>query len=121
MIVKLNSKNDVQAEGIFHQPEVHWLTNPNNSLHVHVDPSWSCWHKALRWIETLNTGIENPNEPGQSTLEVYHQQLPCVESWELPNPFQVGHYFAINDPYYDNHDPDVDLDDDWYQGRDGWD
>ena len=61
------------------------------------------------------------NEPGPSTLEVYHQQLPCVDTWELPNPLQAGHYFAINDPYYDNHDPDMDLDDDWYQGRDGWD
>jgi len=36
-------------------------------------------------------------------------------------PIQVGHYFAINDPYYDNQDLDMDLDDDWYQGRDGWD
>ena len=53
MIVKLNSKNDVQAEGIFHPPEVHWLTYLNNSLHVHVDPSWSCCQKALRWIETF--------------------------------------------------------------------
>lgn len=42
MIVKFNSKNDVQAEGIFHPLEVLWLTNPNNSLLVHVDPSRSC-------------------------------------------------------------------------------
>ena len=48
------------------------------------------------------------------------QQLPRIDSWELPNPLQVGHYFAINDLYYDNHDPDMDLDDDWYQGRDRW-
>ena len=80
MIVKFNSKKDVQAEGIFHLPKVHWLTNPNNSLHVHVDTSWSCCHKALRWTETLNTGIENPNEPGPSTPKVYHQQLPHVDS-----------------------------------------
>ena len=46
MIVKFNSKNDVQPEGIFHLPEVHWLTNPNDSLNVHVDPSWSCCQKA---------------------------------------------------------------------------
>ena len=38
MIVKLNSKNNVQAKGIFHPLEVHWLANPNNSLYVHVDP-----------------------------------------------------------------------------------
>ena len=38
MIVKFNSKNDVQTEEIFHPPEVHWLTNPNNSPHEHVEP-----------------------------------------------------------------------------------
>ena len=42
MIIKLNSKNDVQAEGIFHSPKVYWLTNSNNSLHMHVDPFWLC-------------------------------------------------------------------------------
>ena len=114
MIVKFDSKNDVQAEGIFHPPEVHWLTNPNNSLYVHVDPSWSCCQKVLRWTETLNTRIENPNELGPSTPEVYHQQLPYVDAWELPNLFLVGHHFINNDPYYDNHDPDLDIDNDWF-------
>ena len=51
--------------------------------------------------------------------KVYYQQVPRVDSSELPNPFLVGHHFINNDPYYDNHDPDLDLDDDWYQGRDG--
>ena len=39
MIVKLNEKHDIQVEGMFHPPEVHWLTNPDDSLHVHMDPS----------------------------------------------------------------------------------
>ena len=39
MIVKLNLKNDIHAEGIFHPLEVHWLTNPDDSLHVHIDLS----------------------------------------------------------------------------------
>ena len=119
MIVKFNSKNDVQAERIFHPPEVHWLTNLNNSLHVHVDPSWSYYLKALKWTETLNTGIQNPNDSGPSTPKVYHQQLPHVDSWELPNPLLAAHHFINNDPYYDNHEPDLDIDDDWFQGRDG--
>ena len=35
MIVKLN----IHAEGIFHLPEVHWLTNLDDYFHVDIDSS----------------------------------------------------------------------------------
>ena len=82
---------------------------------MHVDPSWLCCQKALKWTETLNTRIQNQNESGPSTPKVYHQQLPYVDAWELPNPLLVGQHFINNDPYYENHDPDLDIDDDWFQ------
>ena len=28
---------------------------------------------------------------------------------------------GYNDPQYHNHDPDEDVDEEWFQGRDGWD
>ena len=31
------------------------------------------------------------------------------------------HHFTINDPYYDNHNPDTNIDEKWYQERDGQD
>ena len=37
MIAKFNSKRDIQAKGIFHPPEIHWLTNLDDSLHLHID------------------------------------------------------------------------------------
>ena len=37
MIAKLNSKKDIQVEGISHPPEIYWLTNPDDSLHLHMD------------------------------------------------------------------------------------
>ena len=35
----------------------------------------------------------------------------------MPNPLM-----GYDDPYYHNHDPDVyaDVDEEWFQGRDGW-
>ena len=61
--------------------------------------------ESTRWTETLNTRIENLNESGPSIPEVYHQQLPHVEAWELANPLLASHHFINNDPYCDNHDP----------------
>lgn len=37
---------------------------------------------------------------------------------ELLEPKSLSPY-TINDPYYDNHDPNMDLDEEWYQGKDG--
>ena len=34
----------------------------------------------------------------------------------MPNPL-IGY----DDPQYHNHDPDEDVDEEWFQGRDGWD
>ena len=50
--------------------------------------------------------------------EVCKQQWPHKDHWEMPNPL-IGY----DDPYYHNHDPDVnaDVDEEWFQGRDGWD
>ena len=42
MIAKLNSKKEIRVEGIFHPPEIHWLTNPNDSLHLRMDTTWAC-------------------------------------------------------------------------------
>ena len=36
--------------------------------------------------------------------------------WEMPNPL-IGY----DDPQYHNHDPDEDVDEEWFKGRDGWD
>ena len=55
----------------------------------------------------LNMGTLS--EIGSSTLEAYRQQWPHKDPWEMPNPF-IGH----DDPYYDNHDPDVDVDEEWF-------
>ena len=33
----------------------------------------------------------------------------------MPNPFT-----GYDDPYYHNHDLDADDDEEWFQGRDGW-
>ena len=57
LIVKLNSKNDIRVEGIFHPVEINWVTNPDSTLHTHRDISWvSCYH-AVTMIESLNKGI----------------------------------------------------------------
>ena len=48
MIDKLNSKKDIHVEGIFHPPEIRWLTNPNESLHLHMDTTWACFKMLLQ-------------------------------------------------------------------------
>ena len=71
MIVKLNSKNDIQAEGIFHPSKIHWLTNPDDSLHLHMDTIWACCHNALRRTKSLNMRTLSETRP--STPEAYRQ------------------------------------------------
>ena len=57
LVAKLNSKNDIRAEGIFHPTKMHWVTNLDVTLHTHWDVSWvSCFH-ALTMMESLNKGI----------------------------------------------------------------
>ena len=34
----------------------------------------------------------------------------------MPNPL-----IRYDDPQYHNHDPNEDVDEEWFQGRDGWD
>ena len=54
LIAKLNSKNDIWAEGIFHPLEIHWVTKPKDTLYLHIDTSWiSCHTKA----QSFNKGI----------------------------------------------------------------
>ena len=57
LVAKLNSKNDICVEGIPHPAEIFLVTNPNGTLHTHMDTSWvSCYH-ALTMTESLNKGI----------------------------------------------------------------
>ena len=108
MIAKFNSKRDIQAKGIFHPPEIHWLTNLDDSLHLHIDTTQACCQNALTKVESLNT--RTLSKTGPSTLEAYRQQWPHEDPWEMPSPF-IGH----NDPYYANHDPKTDVDEEWFQ------
>ena len=48
IIVKLNSKKDIRAKGIFHLSEMHWVTNPNDTVHLHMDTTWASCHNALQ-------------------------------------------------------------------------
>ena len=34
LVAKLNSKNDILAEGILHPIEIHWVTNLDGTLHT---------------------------------------------------------------------------------------
>ena len=116
VIVKLNSKNDIRTEGIFHSAEIHWVINPDGTPYTHRDPSWvSCYH-ALTMTESLNKGIFPKIVPMDP--ETCRKQLPHQDHWEMPNPLE-----GYDDPYYHNHDPEVnaDVDEEWFQGRDGWD
>ena len=35
LMAKLNSKNDIRAKRVFHPTEIHWVTNPDGTLHTH--------------------------------------------------------------------------------------
>ena len=116
VVDKLKSKDDVCAEGIFHPAEIYWVTNLSGTLHTHRDTYWaSCYH-ALTMTESLNKGILPKILP--IDLEVCRQQWPHEDHWKMPNPL-IGY----DDPYYHNHDSNVkaDVDEEWFQGRDGWD
>ena len=38
-----------------------------------------------------------------------------------PDPPNPNPFIGYDDPQYHNHDPDEDVDEEWFQGRDGWD
>ena len=105
MVAKLNSKNDIRAEGIFHPIEIHWVTNSDGPLHTHMDTSWVSCHHALTTTKSLNKGTLS--EIVSIDSEVSRQQWPHEDHWEMPmrNPL-IGY----DDPYYHNHDPDADVD-----------
>ena len=63
LIVKLNSKNDVREEGLFHPAEIQWITNPDGTLHTHRDPSWVSCYYALTLTEYLNKEILSETVP----------------------------------------------------------
>ena len=93
---------------------MYWVTNSDGSLHTHLDVSLvSCYH-ALTMAESLNKGIFLEIIP--TSLDVCKQQWPHEDHWVMPNPL-IGY----DDPQYHNHDPDEDVDEEWFQGRDGWD
>ena len=112
LVAKLHSKNNIRAQGIFHPAKMYWVTNSDRTLHTHLDVSWvSCYH-ALTIAESLNKGIfpkRIPTDP-----DVCKQQWPHKDHWEMPNPL-IGY----DDPQYHNHDPDDDVVEEWFQGRDG--
>ena len=85
--------------------EVLWLTNPDDSLHVHMDITWACCQNALRRAESLNMRILS--ETGSSTPEAYKQQWTYEGNLfrEMVNPL-IGY----EDPFYDNNDPNADVD-----------
>ena len=39
LVAKLNSKNNIRAQGIFHPIEMYWVTNSDGPLHTHLDVS----------------------------------------------------------------------------------
>ena len=45
---------------------------------------------------------------------MFIDNMPHEDHWEMPNPF-IGH----DDPYHHNYDQDADVDEEWFQGRDG--
>ena len=116
LIVKLHSKNDVRTEGLFHPAKIQWLTNPDGTLHTYRDLSWVSCYYALTLTESLNKGILSQTVPMDP--ETCRKQLPHEDHWEMPNPLE-----GYDDPYSHNHDSDVnaDVDEERFQGRDGWD
>ena len=93
---------------------MYWVTNSDETLHTHLDVSWvSCYH-SLTMIESLNKGIFPVIIPTGS--DVCKQQWPHEDHWKMPNPL-IGY----DDTQYHNHDLDEDVDEKWFQGRDGWD
>ena len=114
LVAKLNSKNDILAEGILHPIEIHWVTNLDGTLHTYMDTFWvSCYH-ALTMTKSLNKGILFEIVP--SDPEVCRQQWAYKDHQEIPNPLM-----GYDDLYYHNHDLDVnvDVDEESFQGRDG--
>ena len=79
------------------------------TLHKHKDVSWVSCHHTLTMIESLNKGILFEIIP--TDLEVCRQQWPHEDHWKIPNPLM-----RYDDPYYHNHDPDVnaDVDEEWF-------
>ena len=77
-----------------------------------MDVSWVSCHHSLTMAESLNKGISPEIIP--TGLDVCKQQWPHEDHWEMPNPL-IGY----DDPQYHNHDPDEDVDEEWFQGRDG--
>ena len=77
MISKLNSKKEIRAEGIFHPPKIHWLTNPNDSIHLHMDTIWACCLNTLTKTKSHNKGTLS--ETGPSTPKAYKQKWPAED------------------------------------------
>ena len=63
LIAKLNSKKNIWAEGIFHPSEMHWVTNPNDTLHLHMNTFWISCHHAFTKAESLNKGTLSKTRP----------------------------------------------------------
>ncbi|XP_075633561.1 uncharacterized protein LOC142606033 [Castanea sativa] len=62
--------------------------------------------------ESLNQEIFPDMVPADP--DVCRQQWPHEDHWEMSNPL-----FGYDDPYYHNHDPDADVDEEWKTGKKG--
>ena len=51
---------------------MHWVTNPDDTLHLHMDTTWASCHHTLTNAESLNKGTLS--KTGPSTPEAYRQQ-----------------------------------------------
>ena len=81
---KIVSKNNIQAQGIFHPAEMYWVTNLDGTLHTHSDVSWISCHRSLTMAESLNKGILSDTIP--TGPDVCKQQWSHEDHWEMPNP-----------------------------------
>ena len=91
---------------------MYWVTNSDGSLHTHLDVS--CYPVIMLSQLQYPLGIFPEIIP--TGLDVCRQQLPHEDHWEMLNPL-IGY----DNLHYHNHDPDDNVDEEWFQGRDGWD
>ena len=104
-----------QKESSTHQRCIGSLTQMTLSIHTWTPLGYlvSC-HQALTKAESLNKRILSEIVPTDS--KVCRQQWPHEDHWEMPNPL-IGY----DDSYYHNYDPNANIDEKWFQGRDEWD
>ena len=98
---------------IIHPAEIYWVTNLDGTFLTYMDTSWvSCYH-ALTIIESLNKGTISKIVPIDS--EVCKQYCSHEDYLEIPN--LLNPLIGYDDPYYHNHDPEAEFDEEWFQEK----